>query len=53
MQQPLQDGDAVEFVLILNGPAASAFAGPWDALGAVLLATTSAPTVDALAPRQT
>ena len=50
---PVSATDEVEFELILNGPSAAAFAGPWDALGKVLLATTTAPTVDALAPRQT
>ncbi len=50
---PVSATDEVEFVLILNGPSAAAFAGPWDALGKVLLATTTAPTVATLAPRQT
>jgi hypothetical protein len=50
---PVTGGATVEFVLILNGDSAASFAGPWDALAQVLLATTAAPTADALAPRQT
>jgi D-alanyl-D-alanine carboxypeptidase/D-alanyl-D-alanine-endopeptidase (penicillin-binding protein 4) len=50
---PMPDGGAVEFVLILNGASASSFAGPWDQLGAVLLAAAASPTAAALAPRQT
>ncbi len=47
---PLPDGGEVAFVLILNGPTAGSFAGPWDALAQLLLATTTAPSADALAP---
>ncbi len=50
---PVADQGEVEFVLILNGASAASFAGPWDQLGSVLLATTAAPSADALAPRQT
>ena len=46
------DSGEVEFVLILNGASAGSFAGPWDQLGSVLLATASAPSADVLAPRQ-
>ncbi|MFM2079036.1 MAG: hypothetical protein RJA49_2926, partial [Actinomycetota bacterium] len=41
----------VGFVLILNGPTAKQFAGPWQQLGQALLAVASAPTAAALAPR--
>ena len=47
---PAGDGE-VGFVLILNGPTAKQFAGPWQQLGQALLAVASAPTAAALAPR--
>lgn len=46
-------GGEVAFVLILNGAAASNYAGPWEQLGQVLLATAAAPSASSLAPRQT
>lgn len=42
--------DEIEFVLILNGPSAVDHQPLWDQLAAVLLATASAPTPDALEP---
>ena len=45
--------DEVEFVVILNGPTATAFQPIWDQLGAALLAATSAPTADRLSPAAT
>jgi D-alanyl-D-alanine carboxypeptidase len=43
-------GGEVQFVLILNGDTATAFAGPWGQLGAALLAATKSPPPDAFAP---
>lgn len=48
---PAGDGE-VAFVLILNGPSATAFEGPWQLLGQALLAVAAAPTSAALAPAQ-
>lgn len=48
---PAGDGE-VAFVLILNGPSATAFDGPWQQLGQALLAVGAAPGADALAPVQ-
>ena len=48
---PAGDGE-VAFVLILNGPAATAFEGPWQQLGQTLLAVGAVPGSDALAPVQ-
>ncbi len=42
--------DEVAFVLVLNGPTASAFETRWDALGAALLAAAAAPAPAVLAP---
>jgi D-alanyl-D-alanine carboxypeptidase/D-alanyl-D-alanine-endopeptidase (penicillin-binding protein 4) len=43
-------GGEVQFVLILNGDTATAFAGPWGQLGTALLAAAAAPTSDRFAP---
>lgn len=43
-------GGEIEFVLILNGPTAADFAGPWGRLGELLLATAASPGADTLAP---
>lgn len=43
-------GQEIEFVLILNGPTAADFAGPWQRLGELLLATAAAPGAATLAP---
>ena len=48
---PAGDGE-VAFVLILNGPSATAFDGPWQLLAQALLAAGSAPTSEVLAPVQ-
>lgn len=48
---PAGDGE-VAFVLILNGPSATAFDGPWQLLGQALLAVAAAPTSETLAPAQ-
>jgi D-alanyl-D-alanine carboxypeptidase/D-alanyl-D-alanine-endopeptidase (penicillin-binding protein 4) len=45
-------GDEIAFVLVLNGPSASAFETRWDALGAALLAAAGAPGADVLAPKR-
>lgn len=42
--------DEVEFVLLLNGVAATEYATAWDQLAAALLATAAAPAPEALAP---
>lgn len=42
--------DEVEFVLLLNGGAATEYATAWDQLAAALLATTTGPQPEALAP---
>jgi D-alanyl-D-alanine carboxypeptidase len=44
-------GDEIAFVLVLNGPSATAFESRWDLLGAALLAAASAPSADSLGPR--
>ncbi len=43
-------GDEVQFVVILNGTSADAFVGVWDDLADVLLAASTGPTADSLAP---
>jgi D-alanyl-D-alanine carboxypeptidase/D-alanyl-D-alanine-endopeptidase (penicillin-binding protein 4) len=43
-------GGEVQFVLILNGDTATAFAGPWGQLGTALLAAAAAPAADRFAP---
>lgn len=42
--------DEIEFVLLLNGAAATEFATAWDQLATALLATAAGPQPDALAP---
>jgi serine-type D-Ala-D-Ala carboxypeptidase/endopeptidase (penicillin-binding protein 4) len=48
---PAGEGE-VAFVLILNGPSATAFEGPWQQLGQVLTTVGAVPAADALAPVQ-
>jgi serine-type D-Ala-D-Ala carboxypeptidase/endopeptidase (penicillin-binding protein 4) len=43
-------GGEVQFVLILNGDTATAFAAPWGQLGAALLAAAAAPSASRFAP---
>lgn len=43
-------GDEVQFVIILNGTSADSFVGVWDDLADVLLAASTGPTADSLAP---
>ena len=43
--------DEVSFVLILNGPSATAYTSAWDELGAALLAAAAGPSADLLAPK--
>ncbi len=43
-------GDEVQFVVILNGTSADSFVGVWDDLADVLLAASTGPTADSLAP---
>ncbi|HQZ36594.1 MAG TPA: D-alanyl-D-alanine carboxypeptidase/D-alanyl-D-alanine-endopeptidase [Ilumatobacteraceae bacterium] len=42
--------DEIEFVLLLNGPAATEYATAWDQLAAALLATAAGPQPETLAP---
>ena len=42
--------DEVEFVLLLNGSAATDYAAAWDQLATALLSTATGPQADALAP---
>jgi len=44
-------GDEIAFVLVLNGPSATAFESRWDRLGAALLAAAGTPSADSLGPR--
>jgi len=42
--------DEIAFVLVLNGPTATAFESRWDALGDALLAAAGTPAPDVLSP---
>jgi serine-type D-Ala-D-Ala carboxypeptidase/endopeptidase (penicillin-binding protein 4) len=43
-------GDEIAFVLVLNGPTATAFDTRWDLLGTALLAAAASPGADVLTP---